>query len=583
MIFRFSDLYSTQTYPSRPHEHLKYVGADKRPHYRIATEQLSFLAARRDRLMPRSFRPASAPGGSPMGDDRSDHPWRIASNPAFTIMLDGHFYLEDALTLDQETNLQRLLHKVSTGSVEAGLHSIRGGMYNLVILDNERQKLIVCADPSGALPLFYYHDPSGFHVSANPGSFADDLSISEMAVVEFLKYGYLPFSASIYEDVKRLLPGQIITVSLSDHQVQCSEPQVFEFKPLNHRETDLRKASERLHLALKQYFARFTPEQYLLGDDSPAAALLQFWLERKAIPHVFAAGESDTIRHEKENSVIQAQRRLILSHEYTGGFRAIATNPNDRLICDFLGSTLLGDLFFNDLQCRPLSARLGTLWQDIAWNRDIRDIPFYQNYLYHLPGALPDEALAGILQPDHEVWLLNAARGVLEVNRDAGHVHEDFLESLKIYTLGRSLLNFEPVVRNYQHLCATPFLDQEIYQACLDTDKTIRYQFRMLGYYFRNNFVNSRLPEAVQKKLSPSFFQRLATVLGWNHNSTERRRAPGNLPQAGGESSLAQIIERLPEAVSGFVADPIVKTARRQQLPPALICRLQSLADYFQF
>ncbi len=235
-------------------------------------------------LSQRSFHPGRESGPRPIGDDPSEHPWKIAGNPAFTLMLDGHFYLEDALTLDPEINLQRLLQKISAGSIENGLHSIRGGLFNLVILDNEHQKMVVCGDPSGALPLYYFEDPTGFHISAAPGGFGENLAVSEMAVVEFLKYGYLPFSHSLFENVHRLLPGQIISVSLSDHTVERSAPSVFEFKPLNHRMTDIRKASERLHLALKQYFARFTPEVYLLEGASPETALLRLWLERKAIP-----------------------------------------------------------------------------------------------------------------------------------------------------------------------------------------------------------------------------------------------------------------------------------------------------------
>lgn len=95
-------------------------------------------------------------------NDVSESSWQVVDNPAFAVLLDGHFYLDDVNTIDAEVNLQKFLHKISVSTLAKGLKSIAGGLFNLVIVDKERQKLLVTGDKYGVMPLYYWESESGF-------------------------------------------------------------------------------------------------------------------------------------------------------------------------------------------------------------------------------------------------------------------------------------------------------------------------------------------------------------------------------------------------------------------------------------
>ncbi len=244
----------------------------------------------------------------------------------------------------------------------------------------------------------------------------------------------------------------------------------------------------------------------------------------------------------------------------------------------------MGGAFFGDIAQRPFAERIAYLWKELNWNRAIRDIPFYQDYLYQLPGALPDNQLTGLLHPDHEVWLLNEARGVLEINRDAGHVHEDFLESLKFYTMGRSLLNFRAVLCSDHHLCTMPFLDYEVHQACLDTDKKLRVDHHLLSFYLESYFARKNLPAVVSHSLSNSLLQRIRKALSSEQAYLRRHSAvPGSVPDQLSKTPVETLVEQLPSRLARVIGESLLEQAQHRKLPYLLKQRLSSLADHFSF
>ena len=91
------------------------------------------------------------------------------------------------------------------------------GMFALAIWDKLEKKLVLARDRIGKKPLYYYHG-GGDHLA-----FASELkSLLQLpgltlapeptAVIDFLKYHYIPAPKTIYRSVYKLLPGHYLTL-----------------------------------------------------------------------------------------------------------------------------------------------------------------------------------------------------------------------------------------------------------------------------------------------------------------------------------------------------------------------------------
>lgn len=426
--------------------------------------------------------------------------WQISKNPAFTLILDGHLYLRHATTTDAVTNLEQLLHCISVRTVKKGLQEIAGGVYNLFIIDKEHQRVIITGDRFALMPLFYLTTPNGFYCSGNAFSFRRLATISEEALVEFLKYGYLPFAHSIFLDVKRRLPGQVIEVSLETRKPAISLPQIYEFKPPEYRITDLPTATEFVHRALTTYFSRMPAGDYFItSSESLSSRLVKGWL--KAISPAPAGcsvlpgdaslpGDPAECSPEWFDPISDTRLnrfRLMLSMEHAGIF-GVAAHPghqgNAYFIDELIGEDIMGGGYL-------LPSATAQPDKPVNPNTPIRHITYYQKFLYDSAHALPDSAMGSMIEPVFESWFLNAARGILEINRAAGHTHEDFIESLQFYTQARSLAVARMAGIGAHTFCAAPFTDDEVLDICFRIDKSLRKDHLLMKNYLATHFPES--------------------------------------------------------------------------------------------
>lgn len=588
---------------------------------------------------PRHRRPVPPAGGSPLRASVSRRPgdpsesghyayqslqvayreqsedvsWQIAENPAYTLMLDGHLYLRSATTLDAQANLNALLDAISVTTLEKGLDTIGGGIFNLLILDKRRRVLTVLGDRLGLMPLYYVEDADGVHLSGNSFAFRDRFGLSEAAVVEFLKYGYLPFAPSLFEDVQRLLPGQMLTISLDSRRVSRSTPRVFEFKPLAHRIHDLPEAVALLDGALERFFDRCSRGSYtveLRGDDASrltasrlrpfAPTLLSFdppyssaasrvlrFAERLGLPADIRTLPVDLL----ETSAIRLDQRfrLALGMENADLLHLCQVLPYgtpDYYVDSFLGDDLLGGAFYQ----LAGDSVLGYLFGDVAFNTSVREITTYQDHLYNGPRTLSDAELSGILHPEYEVWFLNAARGVLEINRNAGHTHEDYLESLALYTHVRNHRAGRLVCAAAQTGAVSPFLDYDVQQVCFDTDKSLRADRQLRDAYLRrhapeiagdpvwatdNAILDRRRLYRLRQVISPS--RRVGFPEPTPVERLSERTVARRFRRRGARSELREAAVRPPADMPAAIVARIEELAGEGRLHPRLYLRYLSL------
>lgn len=102
------------------------------------------------------------------------------------------------------------------------------GMFAFAVWDNQEKQLTLGRDRLGEKPLYYGWQGKTFlfgselkGLKAHPAFNAD---ISRDALGLFLRYNYIPAPYSIYQNMSKLMPGCILTISL-----QQKEPQIEEY------------------------------------------------------------------------------------------------------------------------------------------------------------------------------------------------------------------------------------------------------------------------------------------------------------------------------------------------------------------
>jgi len=121
------------------------------------------------------------------------------------------------------SDTETLLELIASEGLEAALPQLNG-MFAFAALDTLTEQLFIVRDPFGIKPLYYSKagDLFGFASEANA---LVDLGVPSMApdihaVEEFLSLRYLPSPNTLWQGIKRLQPGHILRVDISNMTVQ---------------------------------------------------------------------------------------------------------------------------------------------------------------------------------------------------------------------------------------------------------------------------------------------------------------------------------------------------------------------------
>lgn len=107
-----------------------------------------------------------------------------------------------------------ILESIASLGLETTLLRING-MYAFALWDRHERTLSLVRDPLGIKPLFYSSGANGWAFASELKALkaADDTNeIDPAAVGSFLRYGYVPGPQSIYKNIKKVAPGQIIRI-----------------------------------------------------------------------------------------------------------------------------------------------------------------------------------------------------------------------------------------------------------------------------------------------------------------------------------------------------------------------------------
>lgn len=143
------------------------------------------------------------------------------------------------------------------------------GMFAFAIYDQRSGEVHVVRDRFGEKPLYYIHDADGFRFASELKAFnprKQQFAIDKTALNLFLTLDYVPAPYTIYEPVRKMMPGTWVTIgsdnSLSTHTYYVAHEQV---EPLDISEEE----------AKKQLRALLTDsvKKRMVGDVPPGAFL----------------------------------------------------------------------------------------------------------------------------------------------------------------------------------------------------------------------------------------------------------------------------------------------------------------------
>jgi len=109
---------------------------------------------------------------------------------------------------------------------EWGVDSFKrlNGMYGFALWDDRKKKLILCRDPFGVKPLYYFDDgrtllfgseikPILIHPSA-------ERSINTAALYDFIIYTYVPSPSTVFKDIHKIPPGYFLSIDQNGSYLQ---------------------------------------------------------------------------------------------------------------------------------------------------------------------------------------------------------------------------------------------------------------------------------------------------------------------------------------------------------------------------
>ncbi len=122
-----------------------------------------------------------------------------------------------------QSDSEVILHAYCHWGVDRMLEKI-DGMYGVVIHDRESGKIVFFIDRYGVKPLFYQVDGACSKVIvsseiASLKNYSSDLVVDETAIFDYLVYRYVPYPKSIYVNVFKASPGQVVEINLSTFDV----------------------------------------------------------------------------------------------------------------------------------------------------------------------------------------------------------------------------------------------------------------------------------------------------------------------------------------------------------------------------
>lgn len=259
-----------------------------------------------------------SPGGhQPMSD----------ASGRLTITYNGEIYNY----LELRDDLKARGHQFRTSSdtevilqayLEWGLECVKhlSGMFAFALYDRAQRRLVLARDRAGEKPLFYWHRPRKLvfaselkALMADP-SFARNLDLNSLDY--YLAYGYVPGEMCIFKEVRKLLPGHLLT-----YDIETDELRSWRYWQLPEPMTGGTASAEELTSELERLLEDSVRRQ--LVADVPVGVLLSGGIDSSLVTAMAARTSSKPVK------------TFTISFP---GYGAYDESPHAQLVADHFGT-----------------------------------------------------------------------------------------------------------------------------------------------------------------------------------------------------------------------------------------------------
>lgn len=229
-------------------------------------------------------------------DARSNQPFTYIEN--IEIVFNGEIYNFNDIKL-QLSKIGYIFNTTSDTEVICAAYLEYGeacvnhfnGMFAFVIYDKLNNRFFGARDRLGKKPFYYYHNGKDFEFASQISSIQlhnANLSISEKSIKSYLTWETIPDPSSIFNEIKKLLPGHTFTFDLITGALQTKEYWDIDYKGITKFLGDYEEAKSELITLLSdavkiRMFADVPVGVFLSGgvDSSIVAAMATNTYETK--------------------------------------------------------------------------------------------------------------------------------------------------------------------------------------------------------------------------------------------------------------------------------------------------------------
>ncbi len=215
----------------------------------------------------------------------------ISSNGRWIASYNGEIYNAEALRRLPElagvdwrghSDTEVMLESVSRRGLPATVQDL-DGMFAIALWDRSERMLHLVRDRIGIKPLFFSQVAGTFRFASELRCFSEDrqpLSIDGASVASYLRFGYVPTPFSIFKDVGKVRPGEIVSIN-SEGKIERSIYWSIRDRMEQGRSDPFRGSDEEAIEALDALLSHAVSSQMM--SDVPLGAFLSGGIDSSAV------------------------------------------------------------------------------------------------------------------------------------------------------------------------------------------------------------------------------------------------------------------------------------------------------------
>ncbi|MBI4436590.1 MAG: hypothetical protein HY590_04180 [Candidatus Omnitrophica bacterium] len=476
------------------------------------------------------------------------------------LFLDGYLFLNDTDNFSTfERKSEEVLQKIVEAYEEKGIpfiREIRGGIFNLLILDDAENKLYILNDRLGLLPLYYFEEGGAFGFSplARPLAESGDNTeaADEVALSELLLYGWMVGERTAYKRVKLMGPASILTYDLSEKTLHKET-----YDRLHHQRGEkkgshsewLEQMDDLFRTSMNRYRGSSGRYGLMLSGGVDSRLILEYFSPKEKLKgYVFGGREyDDSLLAEKVAREAKIEYRLFdvgsrhFLNRYESAFAAIESllawwTDEAALVmreegCGLCFDGIYGDGFFGGYYYQHFNLKNALLGFQLTPYRNLRQLSLRIDRASRL---FTDEFLNLLLRDGFLESIQNTREGRLQdieewlsPLEESMQYEEEGEELFKLCDMRRRVSNLQGIrVRRYLEI-AYPFCDDALINFSFSLPMEARANYRLYFAFLKHlkKFRTLRIP--YDKTMVPAdapYFLQLGGIVGQKARHAVQRR-----------------------------------------------------------